>query len=187
LEGKDLSSLKILGTVGEPINEEAWHWYDEHIGKRRCPIVDTWWQTETGGIMISNLAGITPAKPSYATLPLPGIQPVLVDEQGKEITGSERTMIDTQQQSFFGIMNIIRSKKRPIILDPKNYFICPNWGYHPIYGQLNPENEFEGWDINMKSKIVHFIGHTVLEGVYYGKPKLYNKLVDDYLKKQNII
>src|SRR3954447_15928222 len=67
LEGKDLSSLKVLGTVGEPINEEAWHWYDEHIGKGRCPIVDTWWQTETGGILISNLAGVTPAKPSFAT------------------------------------------------------------------------------------------------------------------------
>ncbi len=89
IKGKDLSSLKILGTVGEPINEEAWHWYDEHIGGKRCPIVDTWWQTETGATMISNLAGITPAKPSYATLPLPGIQPVLVDEQGKEIHGND--------------------------------------------------------------------------------------------------
>ena len=88
LEGKDLSSLKVLGTVGEPINEEAWHWYDEHIGKKRCPIVDTWWQTETGGILITNLAGITPAKPSWATLPFPGVQPVLVDENGIEITGS---------------------------------------------------------------------------------------------------
>lgn len=85
LKGKDLSSLKVLGTVGEPINEEAWHWYDEHIGKKRCPIVDTWWQTETGGILISNLAGVTPAKPSYATLPLPGVQPVIVDEKGNEI------------------------------------------------------------------------------------------------------
>lgn len=86
LKGKDLSSLKVLGTVGEPINEEAWHWYDEHIGKKKCPIVDTWWQTETGGILISNLAGVTPAKPSWATLPMPGIQPVLVDEKGNEIT-----------------------------------------------------------------------------------------------------
>jgi acetyl-CoA synthetase len=86
LEGKDLSSLKTLGTVGEPINEEAWKWYDDHIGKNRCPIVDTWWQTETGAIMISNMAGITPSKPGYATLPLPGVQPVLVDEIGKEIT-----------------------------------------------------------------------------------------------------
>jgi acetyl-CoA synthetase len=86
LKGKDLSSLKVLGTVGEPINEEAWHWYDEHIGKKKCPIVDTWWQTETGGCLISNFAGITPAKPSWATLPMPGVQPVLVDENGKEVT-----------------------------------------------------------------------------------------------------
>ncbi|MBS1780219.1 MAG: acetate--CoA ligase [Bacteroidetes bacterium] len=85
----DLSSLKVLGSVGEPINEEAWHWYDENIGKGRCPIVDTWWQTENGGILISNLAGVTPSKPSYATLPLPGVQPVLVDEQGNEITGND--------------------------------------------------------------------------------------------------
>ena len=86
LKGKDLSSLKILGTVGEPINEEAWHWYDEHIGKKKCPIVDTWWQTETGGCLISNLAAITPSKPSWATLPMPGVQPILVDEKGKEVT-----------------------------------------------------------------------------------------------------
>jgi len=85
LEGKNLSSLKVLGSVGEPINEEAWHWYDEHIGKKRCPIVDTWWQTETAGILISNLAGITPSKPSWATLPLPGVQPILVDENGNEV------------------------------------------------------------------------------------------------------
>ncbi|MBK7375984.1 MAG: acetate--CoA ligase [Chitinophagaceae bacterium] len=86
LKGKDLSSLRILGTVGEPINEEAWHWYDENIGRKKCPIVDTWWQTETGGCLISNFAGITPAKPSWATLPMPGIQPILVDENGNEIT-----------------------------------------------------------------------------------------------------
>ena len=85
LQNKDLSSLRILGTVGEPINEEAWHWYDEKIGKGKCPIADTWWQTETGGILISNLAGVTPARPGWATLPLPGIQPVLVDEKGEEI------------------------------------------------------------------------------------------------------
>ena len=86
LKGKDLSSLKVLGTVGEPINEEAWHWYDENIGKKKCPIVDTWWQTETGGILMSNLAGITPSKPGWATLPMPGVQPVLVDENGKDVT-----------------------------------------------------------------------------------------------------
>ena len=88
VKGHSLDSLKVLGTVGEPINEEAWHWYDEHIGKKKCPIVDTWWQTETGGILISNLAGVTPAKPAHATLPLPGVQPVLVDENGKEVTGN---------------------------------------------------------------------------------------------------
>lgn len=87
VEKHDLSSLAVLGTVGEPINEEAWHWYDEHIGKKRCPIVDTWWQTENGGILISPIAGLTPTKPSYATLPLPGVQPALMDEQGQEILG----------------------------------------------------------------------------------------------------
>ncbi|MFT5149689.1 MAG: acetyl-CoA synthetase, partial [Flavobacteriales bacterium] len=80
-----LGSLKVLGTVGEPINEEAWHWYDENIGKGNCPIVDTWWQTETGGILISSLAGETPQKPTYATLPMPGIQPVLMDDNGEVI------------------------------------------------------------------------------------------------------
>lgn len=85
---KDLSSLKVLGSVGEPINEEAWHWYDEHIGKNNCPIVDTWWQTETSGVLISNLAGVTPSKPSFATLPIPGIQPCLVDDAGNELEGN---------------------------------------------------------------------------------------------------
>ncbi|HKI45085.1 MAG TPA: acetate--CoA ligase, partial [Balneolales bacterium] len=84
----DLNSLKVLGTVGEPINEEAWHWYHDNVGKGRAPIVDTWWQTETGGIMISPLAGITPTKPGFATLPLPGIQPVLMDERDQEIKGN---------------------------------------------------------------------------------------------------
>jgi len=88
LEGVDLSSLRVLGSVGEPINEEAWHWFDENIGKSKAPIVDTWWQTETGGIMISPIAFVTPTKPSFATLPLPGIQPILVDEQGNEIEGN---------------------------------------------------------------------------------------------------
>lgn len=88
IEGNDLSSLKVLGSVGEPINEEAWHWYHTHIGKGKCPIVDTWWQTETGGIMVSPLAGITPTKPAYATLPLPGIQLTIVDADGKELTGN---------------------------------------------------------------------------------------------------
>ena len=85
VERNDLSSLKVLGTVGEPINEEAWNWYDKNVGKSKCPIVDTWWQTETGGIMLSSLAGVTKDKPTYATKPMIGIQPVLMDKDGKEI------------------------------------------------------------------------------------------------------
>jgi len=88
VKNKDLSSLKVLGTVGEPINEEAWQWYYKNIGKEKCPIVDTWWQTETGGIMISNLADVTPQKPAHATLPLPGVNPCLVNENGEEILGN---------------------------------------------------------------------------------------------------
>ena len=84
----DLSSLRVLGSVGEPINDEAWEWYHKHIGKGKCALVDTWWQTETGGIMISPLAGITKEKPTYATYPLPGIQPVLVDDKGNTIEGN---------------------------------------------------------------------------------------------------
>lgn len=86
-----LSSLKVIGSVGEPINEEAWHWYNDHVGGKRCPLVDTWWQTETGGIMIAPVPFVTPTKPTYATLPLPGIQPVLMDESKAEIEGNQVT------------------------------------------------------------------------------------------------
>jgi acetyl-CoA synthetase len=89
VEKHDLSSIKVLGTVGEPINEEAWNWYNNNIGKNQSPIVDTWWQTETGGIMISPIPYVTPTIPTYATLPFIGIQPALVDEKGKEITGNQ--------------------------------------------------------------------------------------------------
>ena len=88
LKNNSLDSLKVIGSVGEPINEEAWHWYHDNIGKGNCPLVDTWWQTETGGIMISALAGITPNKPAHASLPLPGIQPVIVDSDGNELIGN---------------------------------------------------------------------------------------------------
>ncbi len=89
VEKHDLSSLKIIGSVGEPINEEAWHWYNDHVGKKRCPLVDTWWQTETGGILISPLPFVTPTKPTYASLPLPGVQPVLMDELRNEIEDNQ--------------------------------------------------------------------------------------------------
>lgn len=104
LNVKNLNSLKILGSVGEPINEEAWHWLDTHIGKGRCPIVDTWWQTETGGILISNLAGVTPAKPGFATWPLPGVFPVLLDENGNEITEPNITGHLCIRQTWPGII-----------------------------------------------------------------------------------
>lgn len=89
VEKYDLSSLKVLGSVGEPINEEAWHWYNNNVGKKRSPIVDTWWQTETGGIMISPIPYVTPTTPTYATLPFIGIQPALMDENGQEIKGNQ--------------------------------------------------------------------------------------------------
>ena len=88
LKNNSLESLKVIGSVGEPINEEAWHWYHDNVGKGNCPLVDTWWQTETGGIMISALAGITPNKPAHASLPLPGIHPVIVDAEGNELIGN---------------------------------------------------------------------------------------------------
>jgi len=101
-EGKNLGSLRVLGTVGEPINEEAWHWYHQKVGQGRCPIVDTWWQTETGGIMISNLAGVTPEKPSFATLPLPGVMLCLLDEQGQIVPGSDSTQAELPAETISG-------------------------------------------------------------------------------------
>lgn len=89
VQGFPLKSLKVIGSVGEPINEEAWNWYNDHVGGKRCPLVDTWWQTETGGIMIAPIPFVTPTKPTYATLPLPGIQPVLMDEKRNEIEGNQ--------------------------------------------------------------------------------------------------
>ncbi len=105
----NLSSLKVLGTVGEPINEEAWQWYKKEIGSNKCPIVDTWWQTETGGLMISNMAGVTPEKPCFATLPLPGVDAILVDEKSKVLTAEDseghlciRTPWPGMARSIFG-------------------------------------------------------------------------------------
>ncbi len=102
LNNKNLSSLKVLGSVGEPINEEAWQWFYTNVGKGNCPIVDTWWQTETGGILISNLAGITPHKPSFATLPLPGVQVILVNESGEALLGGDSTKSELPLQNISG-------------------------------------------------------------------------------------
>ena len=110
----DLSSLKVLGTVGEPINEEAWNWYNENIGKKKCPIVDTWWQTETGGIMITSLANVTDGKPTFATKPMMGIQPVLFDENGNEFD-------DNNKNGILGIKYPWPSIARTIYGDHERY------------------------------------------------------------------
>lgn len=143
IKDKDLSSLKLLGTVGEPINEEAWHWYDDNIGKGKCPVVDTWWQTETGGAMISNLAGVTPSKPSWATLPMPGVLPVLVDENGNEI-------IEKDEQGLLKGNLCIKAPWPGILRTTwgdhercrKNYFATYEGLYFTGDGALKDENGF---------------------------------------------
>jgi acetyl-CoA synthetase len=137
VEKYDLSTIKTLGTVGEPINEEAWHWYDDHVGKNKCPIVDTWWQTETGGMMISSMAGVTPDRPTYATLPLPGIHPVLLDGNGNEIE-------ETSAEGILAIKHPWPSLARTIYGDHERYknvyfSAYPNY-YFPGDGALRDEN-----------------------------------------------
>jgi len=139
LKGKDLSSLKVLGTVGEPINEEAWYWYHKNIGKGKCPIVDTWWQTETGGIMISNLAGITPSKPSYATLPMPGVQLLLVDDQGNEI---KENYVNGNLCIKFPWPSIIRTTYGDHERCKQNYFSTYPGLYFTGDGAFRDENGF---------------------------------------------
>lgn len=138
-KNKDLSSLRILGTVGEPINEEAWHWYHKNIGKGNCPVVDTWWQTETGGVLISNLAGVTPEKPSFATLPLPGVNPVLVDENGKVIEGNNVSGNLCIKQPWPGILRTTYGDHERCRL---NYFATYENLYFTGDGCLRDENGF---------------------------------------------
>ena len=107
----------------------------------------------------------------------------IFDNEGKEIWGPNRFLIDTQQQSFFGIMNVVKSRANPIILNPHQYFVVPNWGVSPIHGPINIDNEFQGWDIALKSKITHFIGHTQGKG----KPKIFLQLVDKYLEENKLL
>lgn len=142
LQGKDLSSLKVLGTVGEPINEEAWHWYNENVGKKKCPIVDTWWQTETGGCLISNLAGITPAKPGWATLPMPGVQPILVDEKGVEITEAEDGIYKGNLCIKFPWPSLLRTTYGDHERCRTNYFATYENLYFTGDGALKDENGF---------------------------------------------
>ncbi len=143
----DLSSLRVIGSVGEPINEEAWHWFNDHVGEKKCPIVDTWWQTETGGIMISPLPFVTPTKPTYATLPLPGIQPVLMDDKRNEITGNQVTGNLCIRFPWPGIARTIwgdhqRYKETYFTAFPGKYFtgdgaLRDEVGYYRITGRVD--------------------------------------------------
>jgi acetyl-CoA synthetase len=142
-----LETLKVIGSVGEPINEEAWHWYNDHVGGKRCPVVDTWWQTETGGIMISPIPFVTPTKPTYATLPLPGIQPVLMDEKRNEIEGNQVVGSLCIKYPWPGIARTIwgdhqRYKETYFTAFPGKYFtgdgaLRDEVGYYRITGRVD--------------------------------------------------
>nr|WP_315171004.1 acetate--CoA ligase [uncultured Flavobacterium sp.] len=142
-----LASLKVIGSVGEPINEEAWHWYNDHVGGKRCPVVDTWWQTETGGILISPIAFVTPTKPTYASLPLPGIQPVLMDDKRNEIEDNQITGSLCIKFPWPGIARTIwgdhqRYKETYFSAFPGKYFtgdgaLRDEVGYYRITGRVD--------------------------------------------------
>jgi acetyl-CoA synthetase len=157
LEGHDLSSLRILGTVGEPINPDTWNWYFNKVGKGKCPIVDTWWQTETGGIMISPLPGITPMKPGSATLPLPGIDPVLIDEQGKEIKGNGVAGLLTIRQPWPGMARTI--------INDHNRFVQTYFSAYPGYyftgdGSRRDEDGYY-WITGRVDDVINVSGHRL--------------------------
>ena len=147
IEPYSLSSLKVIGSVGEPINEDAWHWYHNQIGKHRCPVVDTWWQTETGGIMISSIAGIIPTKPAFSALPMPGIEPMIVDNEGTELTGRgvEGNLVikhpwPSMIRTTFGVVD--RYKENYFQLFPGSYFTGDGArrdedGYYRILGRVD--------------------------------------------------
>lgn len=147
IEKHDLSSLKVIGSVGEPINEEAWHWYNDHVGKKRCPLVDTWWQTETGGILISPLPFVTPTKPTYASLPLPGIQPALMDELRNEIEDNQQIGSLCVKYPWPGMARTIwgnhkRFKETYFTAYPGKYFtgdgaLRDEVGYYRITGRMD--------------------------------------------------
>ena len=147
VEKHDLSSLKVLGSVGEPINEEAWHWYNDNIGKKNCPIIDSWWQTETGGIMICPIPYVTPTKPTYASLPFPGIIPALMDEKGNELKGNQvegRLCIKFPWPSIARTIwgNHIRYKETYFSTYKNNYFtgdgaLRDEVGYYRITGRVD--------------------------------------------------
>ncbi len=189
-EGHDLSRLRVLGSVGEPINSEAWHWYHDKIGKGRCPIADTWWQTETGGILISGLAGITPMKPTYASLPLPGVQPCLVDASGNEIEGDEVEGMLCMKFPWPGIIRTTygdhdRCKQTYFATFPGKYFTGDGArrdadGYYRIIGRVDDvinvsghrigtaevENAINEHPLCIESAVVGFPHEIKGQGIY---------------------
>jgi acetyl-CoA synthetase len=205
VEKHNLSSLEILGTVGEPINEEAWNWYNTNIGKGRCPIVDTWWQTETGGFMISPIASVTPLKPAYATLPLPGVQPAVMSEQGIELEGpgvEGRLAIKfpwpSMARTIYG--NHLRFKETYFSTFPGKYFTGDGCkrdedGYYRITGRVDDiiivsghnlgtaeiESAIDEHSAVCETAVVGFPHDVKGQGVYafvicYDKPKEEDKL-----------
>ncbi|MFM7770353.1 MAG: acetate--CoA ligase [Bacteroidota bacterium] len=181
LVGKDLRSLRVLGSVGEPINEEAWNWYNEKIGKGNCPIVDTFWQTETGGIMISNLAGVTPAKAVFATLPLPGVKPVLMNEQGQEITTNNTTGNLCFAQPWPGMIRTTYGDHERCVMNyfsayPGYYFTGDgafrnNAGQYRLTGRVDDVLNVSGHRIGT-AEVENAINHTegVIESAVVGYP-----------------
>ncbi len=147
VQSHEMDSLKVIGSVGEPINEEAWHWFNDHVGGKRCPLVDTWWQTETGGIMLSPIAFVTPTKPSYASFPLPGIQPILMDDLRNEIEKNQKTGSLCIKYPWPGMARTIWGDHQRFIDTyfskfPGNYFsgdgaLRDEVGYYRITGRLD--------------------------------------------------
>jgi acetyl-CoA synthetase len=181
LEGKDLSSLRVLGSVGEPINEEAWNWYNEKIGKGNCPVVDTFWQTETGGVMISSLAGVTPSKPVFATLPMPGVLPVLLDDKGNEILENDLTGNLCFKQSWPSMIRTTYGDHERCILNYfstyKNYYFTGDGAYrdengmYRLAGRVDDVLNVSGHRIGT-AEVENAINHThgVIESAVVGYP-----------------
>jgi|694.fasta_scaffold12760_1 acetyl-CoA synthetase len=181
LEGKDLSSLRILGSVGEPINEEAWNWYHDKIGKGNCPVVDTFWQTETGGVMISSLAGVTPSKPVFATLPMPGVLPVLLDDKGNEILENDLTGNLCFKQSWPSMIRTTYGDHERCILNYfstyKNYYFTGDGAYrdekgmYRLAGRVDDVLNVSGHRIGT-AEVENAINHThgVIESAVVGYP-----------------
>jgi acetyl-CoA synthetase len=181
LEGKDLSSLRILGSVGEPINEEAWNWYHDKIGKGNCPIVDTFWQTETGGVMISSLAGVTPPKPVFATLPMPGVLPVLLDDKGNEILENDLTGNLCFKQPWPSMIRTTYGDHERCILNYfstyKNYYFTGDGAYrdeqgmYRLAGRVDDVLNVSGHRIGT-AEVENAINHThgVIESAVVGYP-----------------